>query len=101
MRFGELRVQAHGFQQQAPRLLGLSIHPVELGQMIIGARIRRLPLEPCELLLHVDASLVIERDIDDLTTPEAHLRAPTRMIRTSITFVFVGPVRMRSPKESK
>src|SRR6185503_19312423 len=101
MRFAKLRVQPHGFEQQTECLLGLSIHPVELGQVIIRARIRGLPLQPGELLLHVDASLVIERDIDYLATPEAHFRAPTRMIRTSMTLVFVGPVRMRSPSASK
>jgi hypothetical protein len=48
------------------------------------------------LLVPVFPGLGIERRLNYFFAPEAHLAAPTKMMRTSATLVFVGPVITRS-----
>src|ERR1017187_4880027 len=101
VRFREALIQTHRFQQQPQRLFLAAFYAIELRQVVVRPRIRGLALDPSPLLFHMPPRLLVERRLNHFLTPETHFPAPTRMTRTSITFVFVGPVITRSPNDSK
>src|SRR5690242_18166567 len=101
VRIGKRRVQPYRFQEQPERLVLLQRHAIQLRQVIVRPRIAGSARNPGALLVHLLHGLVIERKLDHLFTPETHLPDPTRISRTSITLVPVGPVLTRSPSPSK
>src|ERR1035441_1944381 len=101
MRIGACFIQPHCFQQQRQRLVLLLRDAVELREVVPWPRIPRLARDPFLLLANVRRGFAIERKVDHLFAPEAHGCSPTRIRRTSITLVLVGPVTNRSPKPSK
>ena len=98
VRFSEVRIEADRFEQQSESLIGLERHPVQLRQMVIRLGVGRFAQNPGPLFVDVGLCLPIESEIDDLFAPETHAFDATRIRRTSITLVFVGPVITRSPR---
>src|ERR1017187_1026473 len=101
VRAGAGVVEPNRFQQQRQRFILLLLDAVELRQVVPGPRIPRLARDPFLLFANVRRGFAIQREIDHLFAPEAHGCSPTRIRRTSITLVLVGPVTLRSPKPSK
>ena len=99
--FGEGRVEADGFKKQSESFLGLEGHAVQLRQMVIRLGVGGLAEDPGTLLFDVRLGLAIQGEIDDFFAPETRSFDPTRIKRTSITLVLVGPVMIRSPRGSK
>jgi len=101
VRVGAGVVEPHGFEQQRQGFAWLPLDAIELRQVVPRPRVLRLARDPFLLFANVHGSFVVQRKIDHVFPPEGHACSPTRMSRTSMTLVLVGPVTTRSPKPSK
>ena len=94
-------VQPYGFQKQRQGFVLPLLDTVKLREVIPWPRIRGFPVDPLLLFLNVGRGFAIQREVNHFFAPETQRLPPTRISRTSITLVFVGPVTIRSPRLSK
>ena len=103
---GEGWVEPDCLEEKAESVFMAGGDAIELRELVVGARIAWLALDPGALFGDLNAGFVVEGEVYRLA-PETHnfARRPearvTRIIRTSATLVFVGPVFTRSPRDSK